>query len=517
MDRDSPVCVAGATGYVGGRLVPLLLERGLRVRAVARSAAKARQRPWGAHERLEIAEADLSDPVAVRAALAGCAAVFHLVHSMRPGCADYAAADRAVARNVADAARQGGVGRIVYLGGMVPAEGPVSGHLRSRAEVGEILAAGPVPVTVLRAAQILGSGSASFEIVRYLAERLPVMLTPRWVRTETQPIAVRDVLEYLAGCLDHPETAGHVYDIGGPDVLTYRRLFEIYAEEAGLGRRFILPVPLLTPRLSAHWVGLVTPVPAALARPLIAGLSSRVVCANQDIRKIVPVSPTPVRAAIRAALDRVRQQAAPTCWSDAGHARAPEWLTCGDAPYAGGTVLEYAAVAATDAAPEAVWAAVESIGGERGWYHADWLWRLRGLLDGFCGGVGLRRGRRDPRALRVDDALDFWRVLDVRREARAWRLALAAEMRLPGEALLEFLVRPEGAGARLDVRARFLPRGLAGLAYWQATRPFHAYVFPGLARGVVRRAGGRVLAAGAARQGAAEGPGGTSGGSGDGA
>ena len=491
--RDGgPIAVVGATGYIGGRLVGLLLERGWRVRACARNTEKLSCRPFAGHPMLEAVRADVMDQASLEGALQGAQAAFYLVHSMptRSGekGADFASADRRAAARMAGAAAAAGVRRVIYLGGLGDEDDPdLSHHLKSRLETGRVLADGPVPVTILRAAMILGSGSASFEIMRYLVDRLPVMVTPRWVRTQAQPIAVTDVLAYLAGCLEHPETTGQTYDIGGPDVMDYEGIFAIYAQEAGLPQRMVVPVPVLTPRLSSWWIHLVTPVPASLARPLAEGLRNRVVCGDNRIRDIIPTELLTVRRAIRRALDRIGQDAVPTCWSDAGEARPPEWLTCGDAPYAGGTVLESSHRVDLDCPPEAVWPVVARIGGDNGWYFADPLWRLRGLADRLLGGVGLRRGRRHPTQIGVGDALDFWRVLAVE---PGKRLLLLAEMKLPGQAVLQFSLEPLGAGCRLSQVARFLPRGVLGLAYWWAMAPFHAWLFPGMLRGMLRAVAG---------------------------
>ncbi|GFK93809.1 3 beta-hydroxysteroid dehydrogenase/Delta 5--_4-isomerase [Fundidesulfovibrio magnetotacticus] len=488
---DDPVLVTGATGYVGGRLVPLLLVRGRRVRPAARSLDKLACRPWAAHPRCEPVQADMLDAASLDKALLGCRAAYYLVHSMGSAGRDFAQADERSALNFGEACARAGVERIVYLGGLGDDNAELSHHLRSRHRTAHNLARAGVPVTHLRAAAILGAGSASYEILRSLVERLPVMITPRWVHTRCQPISVRDVLDYLAACLEHPETAGQTYDIGGPDVLTYEDLFQLYAQVAGLPRRIIVPVPLLTPRLSAHWVRFVTPVPASVARPLIEGLRNEVVCRDDRIRRIIPLDLQGCRETFQAARRELKDRLVPTCWSDAGQVRAPEWLVCGDAPYAGGEVLEMAFRALLDAPPERVWPAVESIGGERGWYFADVLWKLRGLVDRLMGGVGLAPGRRDPERLFAGDCLDCWRVHACEPPAR---LVLLAAMKSPGEAALEITLAPRAQGrAELLLRARFQPRGLAGQIYWWALWLPHLALFRGLLRGLARAAGARVL------------------------
>jgi uncharacterized protein YndB with AHSA1/START domain len=326
---------------------------------------------------------------------------------------------------------------------------------------------------------IIGSGSASFEILRYLVERLPVMVTPKWVATECQPIAIRNVLQYLVACLEVPETIGATLDIGGSDVLSYRELMRIMAEERGLRRRLVIPVPVLTPRLSSLWIHLVTPLSREIAIPLAEGLRNRVVCRDDAAVRLMPQTLLGVRGAIRAALDHVESQDVETTWSMAGPIP-------GDPDWAGGTTFVDRREITIEAAPREVFRAVCRIGGGHGWYAADFLWRLRGLLDRLVGGPGLRRGRRDPEDVAFGEALDFWRVTGFERDRR---LSLRAEMKLPGEALLEFEVQPAGqGGTRLTQTARFLPKGLLGLAYWYAVLPVHAFVFRGMLKGIRRAA-----------------------------
>ena len=487
MISEKPVLVIGSTGYVGGRLVPLLLESGYRVRAMGRSTAKIASRSWAQHPLFDMVQGDVLDLDSLRNAARGCRASFYLVHSMVAAGRDFVRADRQGACNMIDAAAHAGMDRIIYLGGLAEAgRHRLSEHLQSRKEVAEILNSGSVPCTDLRAGAILGAGSASFEILRYTVERLPVMLAPRWVETRNQPIAIRNVLLYLKGCLETDAVLGRTFDIGGPDVLTYRRLAEIYAEEGGLPRRRILPVPFVSPGFSAFLIHRLTPVPADLARPLIEGLRNESVCRDDRIQAIIPQTLYSCREAIRMAMESVRGTRVETCWSDAGCLIPPEWTYCGDAEYTGGTILECGYRVAVRAEPESVWPAVEGIGGATGYYFGDLLWRVRGAADRWLGGVGLRRGRRHPARLRVGDALDFWRVLELEPSRR---LLLSAEMKLPGEALFEIRLTPAGDETEIEFLSRFVPRGLGGLLYWYALYPAHQWFFEGMLKGLARAVG----------------------------
>ncbi|SCE93172.1 SDR family oxidoreductase [Micromonospora chokoriensis] len=479
--------VTGATGYIGGRLTPLLLANGHTVRCLARKAVRLRDVPWAGAA--EIVEGDLSRPETLPAAFADVDVAYFLVHSL--GRPDFEEVDRTAATNFATAARAAGVRRIVYLGGPEPAadaEVP-SPHLRSRAEVGRILLSSGVPTAVLRAAVIIGSGSASFEMLRYLTERLPAMITPRWVRNRIQPIAVGDVLHYLAGCVELPSEVNRAFDVGGPDVLTFLDMMQRYARVAGLRRRIILPVRPLTPSLSSHWVGLITPVPNAIARPLVESLIHEAVAHEHDIARYVPDPPdglTGFDEAVALALAKVRDAQVETRWSTASGPDAPAEPLPSDPEWSGGTAYTDVRERAVDASPAALWRVVEGVGGEHGWYSFPLAWSVRGWLDRLVGGVGLRRGRRDPHRLQVGEALDFWRVEEI---VPGELLRLRAEMRLPGRAWLEMRVLPADDGhSRYQQRAVFLPRGLAGHAYWGSVAPFHAVVFGGMARNIARNA-----------------------------
>jgi uncharacterized protein YbjT (DUF2867 family) len=480
-----PVLVLGATGYLGGRLVPHLLDQGYRVRAAGRSISKLENRPWVGNARLERVATNVFDRGSLLQACQGCSAAYYLIHSMDPEQKNFAQADREAATNMIWAAEQAGLERIIYLGGLGQ-EGPnLSKHLRSRAEVGQILRSGRSSVTVLRSAMILGAGSASFEILRYLVERLPVMITPRWVRTECQPIAVRNTLDYLVSCLEVPETMGQTFDIGGPGVLTYHELMRVYAEEAVLPKRWVIPVPVLTPRLSSYWIHWVTPVEASIARPLAEGLSNRVVCTENRIRQLIPQSLLSCRQAIRVTLDQPRRQLVEDDCHNHARFFLPEWSYSGDPPWAGGTVYKDHRRVTIKASPEQVWQPLLHIGGQTGWYYSNRLWRLRGFLDRLIGGVGLRRGRSSPTSLSPGDVVDSWRVARV--EPRR-HLRLVAEMKLPGQATLDFSIQEsDGLRTTLSQVAYFVPRGLSGILYWYAVYPLHQLVFNGMLRGIVRR------------------------------
>ncbi|MFW3171550.1 SDR family oxidoreductase [Geodermatophilus sp. CPCC 206100] len=484
-DAPKTCLVTGATGYIGGRLVPELLAAGHRVRVMSRSPERLRDHPWAG--RVEIARADAGDAEAVAAACAGVDVVYYLVHALGSG-PRFEETDRRTAEVVARAVREAGVRRLVYLGGLEPRDEELSPHLRSRAEVARILLDSGVPTAVLRAAVVLGSGSASFEMLRYLTERLPVMVTPRWVHSRIQPIAIRDVLRYLVGCAQLPPDVSRCFDIGGPDVMSYAEMMQRFAVVAGLPRRRILPVPLFTPSLSSHWVGLVTPVPAGIARPLVESLRNTVVCSEHDIARYVPDPPEGLlgfEEATRLAVQRVRDATVATRWSSASVPGAPSDPLPTDPDWAGGSLFVDERTRETVAAPEDLWRVVQGIGGDTGWYSFPLAWQVRGWLDRAVGGVGLRRGRRSPTDLYVGEALDFWRV----EELEPGRLLrLRAEMRVPGLAWLEFHVEQDGARTRLRQKATFKPRGLFGHLYWWVLVPFHGFVFGGMVRNMARAA-----------------------------
>ncbi|MGE0002691.1 MAG: SDR family oxidoreductase [Fimbriimonadaceae bacterium] len=472
------ILLTGGTGYVGGRLLPLLVEAGWRVRCVVRDPSRLAS---VVQEHVEVVEGDVLERDSLGSAMQGVEAAYYLIHLMG-ATGDFEEQDRIAAENFASAASKAGVRRIVYLGGLAQEETDLSAHLRSRLEVGEKLRSSRVPVVELRASIVIGSGSLSFEMIRALVERLPVMVTPRWVQVRAQPIAICDVLSYLLEALTI-ETGGEsrAVEIGGPDQVSYGELMQEYARQRGL-RRWMFPVPFLTPRLSSLWLGLVTPVYARVGRKLIDSLRHPTVVINPAPASRFQVRPLGVREAIASALRNEDADFAQTRWSDA--------LSSGGTSRLWGAIrfgnrLVDSRVVQIAASPETVFDAVQRIGGGQGWYYANWLWTLRGWLDLILGGVGMRRGRRDPQVLRPGDTLDCWRVESVEPNAR---LRLSAEMKLPGRAWLQFEVQPHEIGSELRQTATFDPLGLAGNLYWYGIWPLHQFVFAGMLRGIARAA-----------------------------
>lgn len=473
------ILLTGATGYVGGRLLPLLVNGGRRVRCLARQPEFLASRvPPG----VEVVPGDVLDAASLSAAMQGVDAAYYLVHSMG-ATGDFEEQDRLAADNFASAAAAAGVKRIIYLGGLGEDEAELSTHLRSRHEVGKRLRAHGVPVIELRASIIIGSGSLSFEMIRALVERLPVMVTPRWVKVKAQPIAIGDVLEYLREALTvETGNRSRTLEIGGPDRVSYGDLMREYARQRGL-RRWMIPVPLLTPRLSSLWLGLVTPLYARVGRKLIDSLRHPTVVRDDSAQHVFAIQPISVREAIASALRNEDSSYAETRWSDALSA-AGELRRWSGARFGNRFVDSRSTLVAIP--PSAVFAAVERIGGATGWYYANWLWTLRGWLDLFVGGVGMHRGRRDWQRLLVGDTLDCWRVECIE---PGELLRLAAEMRLPGRAWLEFELQSLDGGTELRQTATFDPLGLLGLSYWYAVWPLHQLIFAGMLRGIAHAAG----------------------------
>jgi len=478
----APVLVTGATGYIGGRLVPRLLEAGQRVRCLVRDPARLQGRPW--QSAVEIVTGDVLQPESLTEAMQGVSAAYYLVHSLAGG-ADFHQRDLDAATHFGAAARVAGVGRILYLGGLAGAASGLSEHLRSRQQTGDALRAAGVPVTEFRAGVIVGSGGLSFEMIRYLTERVPVMICPRWVSVRTQPVGIREVLEYLAEALRVPESSGRILEIGGAEVVSYGEMMSIYAEVRGL-RRWMISVPVLTPRLSSYWVNLVTPIPAAIARPLIEGLRNESVVHDGAARDLFPaIRPVGYRTTVERALARLEASRVETAWSDALSTSQgdvpPVTLTTHE-----GMVVEHRQ-RVVSAPPAELYRVFAGLGGRRGWLYMNWAWELRGFLDRLLGGVGVRRGRRDPDELRVGDALDFWRVEAVE---PGRLLRLRAEMKVPGKAWLQFsATRRDDGQTLLTQTAFFAPKGLAGWLYWYGLYPLHGLIFSGLIDQIARRAG----------------------------
>jgi uncharacterized protein YbjT (DUF2867 family) len=477
VEAKSIVLLTGATGYVGGRLLPALEAAGLSVRCLARRPEFLKQRVGSA---TDVVQGDCLEPSSLDAAMSGVDTAYYMVHSMG-STGDFEDLDRQAAANFGNAAVRAGVRRIIYLGGLGAADESLSAHLRSRQETGDTLRASGVPVVELRASIVLGSGSLSFELIRALVERLPAMICPRWVQVKAQPIAIEDLVAYLVGALKLEFDGSKVFEIGGADQVSYADIMREYARQRGL-RRVFVPVPVLTPKLSSLWLGLTTPVYARVGRKLIEGVRNPTVVTNDSALQTFDIRPMKMSEAISRAMQNEDRQFALTRWSDsissAGQARS--W---GGVKF--GSRLVDSRTIQVAASPHAAFTPIRRLGGQRGWYYATWLWQLRGYLDLLVGGVGMRRGRRDPENLMVGDPLDFWRVEAYEPDRR---LRLTAEMRLPGRAWLEYEVTPNADGSEVRQTAVFDPVGLSGLLYWYSVFPFHKLIFEGTLRGIAQRA-----------------------------
>ena len=473
------ILVTGATGYVGGRLVPRLLEKNYEVRCIARDASRL----IGRWKNVEVVQADVLNRDSLKDVFNGIDVAYYLIHSMGSGDGEFSQRDISAAKNFSETAFKAGVKRIIYLGGLGAKEDNLSVHLKSRQLTGDSLRDSGIPVTEFRAGIIVGSGSLSFEMIRYLTERLAVMITPKWVNTKTQPIAIRDVLRYLIECINMPETKNKIYEIGGDDILTYEELMKIYSKVRGLKRTFI-HVPVLTPRLSSHWIGLVTPLPSKVAKPLVEGLKNEIVCNNNEARKVFNFDTISYEKAVSLALGRELEGNVETIWSGAYSAVSSKYVTPGTLTQKEGMFIEKREMfVKTDA--KRVYETFIQIGGKNGWY-GNILWRIRGWMDRMLGGIGMRRGRRDNKNLVVGDPLDFWRVEALEKNKL---LRLRAEMKLPGYAWLQFKVESiNEQKSKLIQTAFFESKGLAGLAYWYSVYPFHGIIFSGMIKSIKDKA-----------------------------
>lgn len=465
--------VFGASGYIGTNLTPRLMEEGWQVRAAARHLAVLEARAW---QGAELVEADALDPETLPAALENIDVAFYLVHSMAAG-SDFAELDIEAAKNFAAAAAEAGVKRVVYLGGLIPAD-PRSAHLKSRAETGDVLRHGSVPVTEIRAGMIVGPGSAAYEIIRDLVNYLPIMITPRWVQSRSTPIALDNLLDYLVGVASLPEAAGKIYDVGGPEVLTYEQLMRQYGEIRGK-RFWLLSLPVLTPRLSSYWLKFVTAVPTNIARALIDGLEHDVVADDEAIRSLIPLELKTFRQSVAAALEAEQNNSVCAHWAEGS-------IVCRNFhPEYAYYAKRAGATATTHASKKALWRQIMAFGGTEGYYYAESLWFLRRLINWFAGGPSFYRRRRHPTELRVGDVVDAWRVIAAEPERR---LTLLMEMRGPGSGVLEFDIDEQGDQRVLRATAYWHPAGPAGLIYWYSLLPVHAFLFRGMTSAIAKRA-----------------------------
>lgn len=476
MNQPQKVLVLGATGYIGGRLVPRLRNKGYEVRCLVRNPGKAKDKKW---EGVEIYQGDVLDAESLEKSMEGVDLVYYLVHLMRDSGDDLIAMETEAAQNVVNAAENNGVQRIIYLGGLGRDAPSPSKHLQSRHKTGDVLRTGNVPVTELAAGVIIGSGSASFEVMHHLVNKVPVMITPKWVRLQTQPIGISDILNYLLEAAENPDTVGEIFDVGCPEVITYREMMLSVARELGL-KRYLIPVPVLTPKLSSYWLNFVTPVPVSIGRTLIESLTSNTVCRDSRAREVFSFQPQSFYEVVKQALLPIQNDGyIETHWTGASH---------GSQEFLGETTNVKADVRKREvkAPPERVFQQIQCIGGDNGWYFADFLWRIRGFIDKRLGGVGLNRGRRDAYELFKGEAVDFFRVEDI---VANQRLLLKAEMKTGGSAWLEFKVEENDQGHTLLTQtAYYYPHGLIGYSYWFLVYPIHAYVFGGMIREIAKNA-----------------------------
>lgn len=467
------ILVLGSTGYVGSRLVPLLLKEGYVVRAGYRSREKIECMKWYQHERLEPVQIDVLKKESLIEGCRGCDTAYYLIHSMYKG-KRFAEIDLRGAKNMVQASEQVGVKHIIYLGGLGEDEQNLSEHLSSRAEVSRVLHKGSVPVTTLRAAMIIGAGSTSFEILRYLVERLPIMTTPKWLRTNSQPIAISNVLNYLIGCLKHAETRGRVFDIGGSEILSYTDLIKIYIEITALPRRLIVPIPFLTPSLSSYWLALITPVPSAIVRPLIGGLKNEAICLNNEIKKISPQKLLTNRQAMKLALNQIEHWFKKTHSEDVSNETIPEWKHNCDPWWAGGDINVIRQTTTINATSEMVWNSICSVIGSEGWNYGSWLWIIRGRLDELIGGKGMRYGAAKLHEAGIESIIDSWSIVDI---IEGKYLKLRLKMHVPAKISLEFILsHGQTESTELTLRLSYYPKGFRGFLIWYGFLPLRRYL-----------------------------------------
>ena len=474
MEKKKSILVTGATGYIGGRLTPLLLEKGHEVQVLVRDKERLQGRPWA--DQVKVIEGDVFKPETLPPAMDGVEAAYYLIHSMSESD-DFEKRDLVAARNFGTAAKRAGVERIIYLGGLGDSDADLSKHLQSRQETGRVLRESGLPVTEFRAAIIVGSGSISFEMIRYLTERIPIMIAPRWVFTKVQPISIKDILNYLSTALHVSQSMGKIIEVGGADQISYGDMMLGYAQVRGL-KRHIVPVPVLTPRLSSYWVHWTTPVPASITQPLIEGLRNEVIVRDDLAKRLFPnIHPDDYQTAVKEALENLEADRVETRWSDALASsqgdHSPVMLKTHQ-----GMIVEQRQKRVS-ASPARIYETFTSLGGERGWLYFNWAWHLRGIIDRLIGGAGLRRGRRHSHDVHVGDAIDFWRVEEVK---PGRLLRLRAEMKLPGRAWLQFETQPqeEQEETLLIQTAFFAPKGLFGFLYWYLLYPLHSLIFSGM-------------------------------------